>query len=179
MAHVPGDRHKRGLLLDASLLENLILGRQHEFSSGWRMDKGKMAAFAAARLTELDIRPAHPETLAGALSGGNQQKVVLARELSRSGLRVLICAEPTRGVDVGATEVIHRQLLTARDRGVAVVLVSSELSELRALSDRLGVMFRGELCAVLPPGVDDDTLGAFMTGARVKGASEAAEGGST
>lgn len=167
LGHVPEDRHGRGLVLEMTLAENLILGQQRAFSGPGRLDFAHMERNAAERLTDLDVRPADSQATASTLSGGNQQKVVLARELGRSGLRVLVVAEPTRGVDIGATALIHRRLLAAAAAGVAVLVVSSELSELRALCDRVAVMLRGKLVAVLDTrSADDATLSALMTGAR-------------
>jgi simple sugar transport system ATP-binding protein len=132
-------------------------------------------------IREFDIRPPDPSHLVSGMSGGNQQKLVVARELSRRGLSVLICAQPTRGVDIGAIEAIHRRMIEARDRGLAVLLLSAELSELRSLSDRLAVLYKGQIVATLDQGqlLADDVLekvGAMMTGAWSRGAGDGAGG---
>jgi general nucleoside transport system ATP-binding protein len=167
LAHVAEDRHLRGLVLDFSLEENLLLGRQREFTGRLAvLARKRLREFARERLVTMDVQPPVAAMPARALSGGNQQKVVMARELSRPKLRFLLCAQPTRGVDIGATELIWQAILQARDAGAAVLLISAELSELRALSTRIAVMHRGRLVATLP--VDeatDEKLGALMTGA--------------
>ncbi|HEY0997360.1 MAG TPA: ABC transporter ATP-binding protein [Gemmatimonadaceae bacterium] len=165
LSHIPEDRHQRGLILDYSVAENLILGQQHRFSKGGRIDQAAVARNAAAQVQRFDIRPADPALAARALSGGNQQKIVIAREMGRD-FRVLLAAQPTRGVDVGAIEFIHAQLRAARDAGKAVLLVSADLAEVLALSDRVAVMYGGRIVTVLPRGeATPDTLGPFMTGA--------------
>ncbi len=161
MGHIAEDRHLRGIILDFTLLENLVLGRQRELPFG----RAALAAYARERLAALDVRPGDPWARAATLSGGNQQKLVVARELGRPALRLLVAAEPTRGVDIGATAAIHERLLDAAAGGAAVLLVSSELSELRALADRLVVFYRGAIAAEVPPTASDETLGALMTGA--------------
>jgi simple sugar transport system ATP-binding protein len=174
LAHIPEDRHARGLVLDFSIAENLILGRQRDYATRLGIDRRRVAADAAQHIEDNDIRPADPEARTGGLSGGNQQKVVIARELARRGLRVLIAAQPTRGVDVGAIERIHRQIIAARDSGVAVLLLSAELSELRALSDRLIVLYKGRVAGALA-GAElaapeaPELIGALMTGAASTG----------
>lgn len=145
LAHVPEDRHARAIVLEFSIEDNLILGRHREFSKGPFIDRAARAAEAAARIKEADIRPADPETLAGTMSGGNQQKIVIARELNRPANAILICAQPTRGVDIGAIELIHKQVIAARDAGLAVLLFSAELAELQSLSDNLIVLYGGEV----------------------------------
>ena len=165
LSHVPEDRHHRGLILDFSIADNLILGQQHRFSKGLALDGHRIAAHAVDRIARFDIRPPVAGLPASALSGGNQQKVVVAREMSRDFM-VLLAAQPTRGVDVGAIEFIHAQILAARDAGKAVVLVSADLSEVLALSSRVAVMYRGKFVAVMNG--DDatpETLGPYMTGA--------------
>src|SRR5262249_2855612 len=132
LGHIAEDRHLRGIILDFTLTENLVLGRQRELPFG----RAALTAYARERLSALDVRPGDPGAPARTLSGGNQQKLVVARELGRPHLRLLLAAEPTRGVDIGATAAIHDKLLAAAASGAAVLLVSSELSELRALADR-------------------------------------------
>ncbi|MBN2171633.1 MAG: ABC transporter ATP-binding protein [Candidatus Krumholzibacteriota bacterium] len=166
--HVPEDRQRTGLVLDMSLRENLILGEEGSPAAGQAgvILPGRVAALARRRVAEYDVRVADTRQSARALSGGNQQKLVLARELDGDP-RLLVACHPTRGVDVGAIEYIHRTLLAKRTRGLAVLLFSSELSELLALSDRIGVLYRGRLTAVLDADVvDEETLGLYITGAR-------------
>ncbi len=171
LAHIPEDRHDRALLLDDSIADNLVLGQQRDFT--WRldvMDRGRIRRRAEQLIGEFDIRPTDPEHAVSGMSGGNQQKVVVARELSRRAPSVLLCAQPTRGVDIGAIEAIHRRMIEARDRGLAVLLLSAELGELKSLADRLAVMYRGRIVATLDAGdlVAEQALervGALMCGA--------------
>jgi len=170
IGHVPEDRHQRGLVLDLTVEENLVLGRQRGFAGPFGLERAKIRAEAEKRIKESDIRPPDPTARVAGLSGGNQQKLVVARELARPGLKILLCAQPTRGVDIGAIEQIHRQLVAARDRGLAILLVSAELSELKALSDRLLVIYKGRLAAELdgaalaaPDALE--RVGGLMTGA--------------
>jgi ABC-type uncharacterized transport system ATPase subunit len=165
LSHIPEDRHARGLVLDYSVADNLILGLQHHFSRGLRLDWERVADNARRQVLAFDIRPPDPVLPARALSGGNQQKVVIAREMGRD-FRVLLAAQPTRGVDVGAIEFIHARLRQARSAGKAILLVSADLSEVLALSDRIGVMYGGRLVAVLPRAAANlEVLGRHMTGA--------------
>jgi simple sugar transport system ATP-binding protein len=167
LSHIPEDRHRRGLVLDYSVADNLIFGRQHHFARGPSLDAARIAAHAAEQVRRFDVRPADPALPARALSGGNQQKIVIAREMGRD-FSVLLAAQPTRGVDVGAIEFIHAQLRAARAEGKAVLLVSAELNELLALADRIAVMYRGRVVAVLPRAeATEERLGAYMTGAEV------------
>jgi len=170
VAHVPEDRHARGLVLELSVADNLILGQQRDFSGRFGLDRDRIAARADALVDAFDIYPADPDAPARALSGGNQQKVVVARELALPELRLLLCSQPTRGVDIGAIELIHRRIIAARDAGLAVLLVSAELSELCSLADRVAVMYKGKLVNVF--GADElaredatERLGQLMTGA--------------
>lgn len=170
LAHVPEDRHARAIVLDFSIEENLILGRQGEFSGRIAIDRDASAAEARARIEEVDIRPTNPSARAREMSGGNQQKIVIARELNRPNNKILVCAQPTRGVDIGAIELIHKQVIAARDAGLAVLLFSAELTELQSLSDRLLVLYGGEVAlemdseALAAEGARA-TIGAAMTGA--------------
>ena len=172
LGHIPEDRQRRGLVLDFSLAENLAL---HDYDSppesrfGWLFPK-RMLARAATLLREFDVRGGGPQTRAAGLSGGNQQKVILAREIDRNP-KVLIAAQPTRGLDVGAIEFVHRRLVQERDEGRAVLLVSLELEEILSLSDRILVMYEGEVVGEFDPGVTEEELGVAMTGG---GRSEAA-----
>jgi simple sugar transport system ATP-binding protein len=165
LAHIPEDRHRRGLVLDFSIADNLILGRQREYDRHGTLDRARVLADARAAIERADIRPADPELPARALSGGNQQKIVIARALARE-TAVLVAAQPTRGVDVGAIEQIHARLRAARDAGTAILLVSAELSEVLALSDRVAVMYGGRIVAIVPRGeASEELLGPLMTGA--------------
>jgi len=169
LTHIPEDRHRRGLVLDYTVANNLVLGVQNRFSlSGWLNDR-KIGDYAAKQVAAYDIRPPIAAAYARGFSGGNQQKIVLAREMGH-GFSVLLASQPTRGVDVGAIEFIHAQLLAARDEGKAILLVSAELNEVMALSDRIAVMYRGQFAAVM----DADTatteqLGEYMIGAKKEG----------
>ena len=167
LSHIPEDRHERGLVLEYSVADNLILGQQHRFTKQGTLDRRRIESHAAALIKKYDVRPNDP-TLAGrALSGGNQQKVVIAREMGGSrDFRVLLAAQPTRGVDVGAIEFIHSQLRAARAAGKAVLLVSADLTEVLALSDRIAVMYGGKIVTVMAgAGATAEKLGPHMTGA--------------
>jgi general nucleoside transport system ATP-binding protein len=165
LAHIPEDRHRRGLVLDYSIADNLILGRQRAYEHRGVLDRGRILADARAAIAIADIRPADPMLPARALSGGNQQKIVIARALARENF-VLIAAQPTRGVDVGAIELIHERLRAARDAGTGILLVSAELSEILALSDRVAVMYGGRIVAIVPRAeASEASLGPLMTGA--------------
>jgi simple sugar transport system ATP-binding protein len=162
---VPEDRLRRGLVAEMSVGENLILGQQRWFTRRLALDRTAIAETVATRMRGCDIRPPVPAVAAAGLSGGNQQKIVVARELSCDFL-VLLAAQPTRGVDIGAIELIHRQLLAARDAGKAVLLLSADLGEVLALSDRIAVLYRGRLAAVLERReASEERLGMLMTGA--------------
>ncbi len=164
IAHVPEDRHRRGLILEYSIAENLVLGAQDEFSRRGSMDFSRIDEHARGQIAKFDVRPPAPDPAARTLSGGNQQKVVIAREMGRS-FTVLLAAQPTRGVDVGAIEFIHRQIREARDSGKAILLVSAELNEVLALADTVAVMYRGKFAVTLPAGeASPEILGPYMTG---------------
>ena len=174
IGHIPEDRQVRGLVLDFSLAENLALHdyrREPDSKWGW-LYPGRMLARARECLHAFDVRGGGPETPASSLSGGNQQKVVVAREMSRDP-RVLVAAQPTRGVDVGAIEFIHRRLVEERDEGKAILLVSFELDEILSLSDRILVMYEGRIVAEYPPDVTHEELGMAMTGGRPEEAAAA------
>ena len=166
MSHIPEDRHRRGLVLEYSIADNLILGAQRHFTGrAGLLDRGRIADNATKQVASFDIRPADPALPARALSGGNQQKIVVAREMARN-FSVLLASQPTRGVDVGAIEQIHDRLRAARAAGKAVVLVSAELAEVMALADRIAVMYKGRLAAIVRrPEATEEMLGRFMTGA--------------
>ena len=168
MAHIPEDRQRQGLVGGLSVAENLVLTRYHDdqFSRGVVVDWDAANALADTLISEYDIRTPSKETGVGTLSGGNQQKVIVARELSRD-LRLTIAAQPTRGVDVGSIEYIHSRIVKERDAGTAVLIVSTELEEVMALSDRLLVMYRGRVVAELDPKkVTPMEVGLYMAGSR-------------
>jgi simple sugar transport system ATP-binding protein len=146
IGHIPEDRHRYGLLLPFSLAENLVLGQHHRrpFVRGSVVDSGRVRQYARESIEKFDIRTPNELTPAHALSGGNQQKVIVAREMRFDPI-LLVAAQPTRGVDVGATEFIYQQLIAARERGKAVLLVSADLDEILSLSDRIGVIFKGKI----------------------------------
>jgi simple sugar transport system ATP-binding protein len=165
VGHIAEDRHRRGLVLEFDLAENLaLLGyRKPEMSRWGLLSPGRMATRARELLKEFDVRGGDADTLASSLSGGNQQKTVIARELSADP-HVLIAAQPTRGLDVGAIEFVHRRLVEQRDQGRAVLLVSLELEEIRSLSDRVLVIYEGAIVAELPPETSEEDFGVHMTG---------------
>jgi len=165
VSHIAEDRHRRGLVLEFSLAENLALReyKTKRFSSNGFISPKKMVAWARKLLKEFDVRGGDPGTRAGSLSGGNQQKVVIARELNADP-KVIIAAQPTRGLDVGAIEFVHRRLVEARDAGCGVLLVSLELEEVRSLSDRVLVIYEGEIVTELPPESSEEDFGVYMTG---------------
>ncbi|MEY2779306.1 MAG: hypothetical protein RL623_486, partial [Actinomycetota bacterium] len=168
MAHIPEDRQRQGLVGGLSVAENLVLTRYHDdqFSHGVLVDWDSANSIADTLIAEYDIRTPNKETGVGTLSGGNQQKVIVARELSRD-LRLTIAAQPTRGVDVGSIEYIHSRIVKERDTGTAVLIVSTELDEVMALSDRLLVMYRGKVVAELDPKkVTTMEVGLYMAGSR-------------
>ncbi|HEX2646624.1 MAG TPA: ABC transporter ATP-binding protein [Candidatus Dormibacteraeota bacterium] len=168
LAYIPEDRHLQGLVLPMSVAENLILGHldQDAFLDGPFLDERAVAAFAAERVRDYDVRVPSISTPALALSGGNQQKVVIAREFAFAPT-ALIAAQPTRGLDIGASEFVYEKLLRAKADGLAVLLVSADLDELFTLADRIGVVFNGELVAEFGRGeVDATELGVCMTGGK-------------
>lgn len=166
VGHIPEDRQKRGLVLDFSVQENLILEkyRDCEFCRYGMLKDTHCRGYAGDLIREFDIRTPNPDVAAGALSGGNQQKVVLAREIRRRP-KLLIVAQPTRGLDIGAIEFVHRQLLGERERGTAILLFSLELDEILALADRIAVIYEGEIMGVLAGGdATEEKLGLMMAG---------------
>jgi general nucleoside transport system ATP-binding protein len=165
VGHIPEDRQVRGLVLEFSLAENLALHdfrKEPDSKRGWLYPK-RLIERAALLLKEFDVRGGKPQTLAAALSGGNQQKVVVAREVSRDP-RVLVAAQPTRGLDVGAIEFVHNRLVQERDEGRAILLVSLELEEILSLSDRILVIYEGRIVGEYGPNVSEEELGIAMTG---------------
>jgi simple sugar transport system ATP-binding protein len=167
LAHIPEDRFRHAFVPDYSIADNLALGRHHlpPFSSLGRLDRTAIADSARRLVAEYDVRPAAIDLPMRQLSGGNQQKVVIARECSREP-SLLIASMPTRGVDIGAIEFIHRRLIELRDRGVAILLVSSELSEILSLADRMAVIYRGRIVRTFDAGgATESELGLAMAGA--------------
>lgn len=162
---VPEDRTEDGLVGEFTIAENLMLDRSSgpPFVRAGNLQRGALAEFAREKVEEFDIRTQGIDEWANRLSGGNQQKVVLARELSRE-LRLLVAAQPTRGVDVGSIEFIHKRIVEARDSGVPVVVVSTELDEVAALADRIMVMYRGRIVGIVPGDTPRDVLGLMMAG---------------
>jgi simple sugar transport system ATP-binding protein len=165
VGYVPEDRLHDGLVSSFSVAENLILDLYHRepFSHGMSLDLDRIRQNAEERVAEFDVRTSSIEHPASTLSGGNQQKVVLARELSRP-LKVLIVAQPTRGLDVGSMEFVHRRIVAERDNGAAVIVVSTELDEVLGLADRIGVMYRGKIIGEMPAGADAAEIGLLMAG---------------
>ena len=167
VSSIPEDRQKHGLVLDFTVAENLVLQNvgEAEFSSHGFLRGGNMAAHAGRLIDKFDIRPSGCEnSKAGGLSGGNQQKVVIAREVTNNK-DLLICVNPTRGLDVGAIEYVHRYIVSQRDKGKAVLLISFELDEIINLSDRIDVMFRGKIVgSVAGDKADQSELGLMMAG---------------
>ncbi|HEY2597413.1 MAG TPA: ABC transporter ATP-binding protein [Candidatus Dormibacteraeota bacterium] len=164
---IPADRHRQGIILELPISDNLILNRYDlPPYERWIVRQFRAIRATAERLIKtFDIRAQSPDQPAASLSGGNQQKLVVARELG-AGPKVLIASQPTRGVDVGSIEFIHRQIISQRDAGLGVLLVSSELDEVLALADRVAVMYRGRIVAVLDgEGADRDRVGLLMAGA--------------
>jgi simple sugar transport system ATP-binding protein len=166
VSHIPEDRHRRGLVLQFDLIENLVLGdhRVQPYARSGIMNRRAIEEMAATRIKDYDIRTPSATVLAGNLSGGNQQKVVVAREIGRKP-ELLIAAQPTRGLDVGAIEFVHREILAERTNGRAVLLVSLELEEVLSLADRVLVMYEGRIVRELAAEeADAETLGYYMTG---------------
>jgi simple sugar transport system ATP-binding protein len=166
---IPEDRQEDGLVGNMTIAENLMLNRSFHppFVRRGSLQIDKLRAFAQEKLQQYDVRARDIDTACGNLSGGNQQKVVVARELSRD-LRLLVAAQPTRGVDVGSIEFIHKQVVATRDRGVPVLVVSTELDEVVALADRIMVLYRGRVVGIVPGDTPREQLGLMMTGERPK-----------
>lgn len=171
VVHVPADRHRYGLVLDFTIAENMVLQTYFKppFSRRSKLNWDAIRQESRKLIDEYDVRTPSEEVRASSLSGGNQQKVIIARELSRDP-ELIVAAQPTRGLDVGAIEFVHRRLVDARDRGKAVLLVSLELDEILALSDRIAVMYEGEIVGVLDrKEATEERLGLMMAGAAGKG----------
>jgi simple sugar transport system ATP-binding protein len=162
---IPEDRQEDGLVSEFTIAENLMLDRVDgaPFVKNGGLRLAYLAEFATEKVKEFDIRTQGITMMAGRLSGGNQQKVVLARELSRD-LKLFVAAQPTRGLDVGSIEFVHTRIVATRDAGVPVIVVSTELDEVVALADRIAVMYRGEIIGIVPPDTPRDILGLMMAG---------------
>ena len=172
---VPEDRKEDGLVAEFTIAENLMLDRadQHPFVKRGSLQLRVLDEFATRKVREFDIRAQGIDTHVGRLSGGNQQKVVLARELSRD-LRLLVAAQPTRGLDVGSIEFVHEQIIATRDAGIPVIVVSTELDEVVALADRIAVMYRGRIVGIVPGDTPRNVLGLMMAGEAAPGRGVAA-----
>lgn len=167
-AHVPEDRQRDGLVLPFPIADNLVLNTYYlsPFSKGVVLDEAKIHSHAEQLIQEFDVRTPGAATSAGALSGGNQQKVIVAREFSRP-ISLLVASQPTRGLDVGSIEYIHDRIIKKRDDGCAVLLVSSELDEIMGLSDRIAVMYRGKIVDILPAEkATKEKVGLLMAGVK-------------
>ncbi len=175
MSHIPEDRHKHGLVLDYSLEQNMVLQkyREPQFQNHGFIKFGEVRKYAEELIEAYDVRSGQgPITVSRSMSGGNQQKAIIAREIDRDK-PLIIAVQPTRGLDVGAIEYIHGQLVTERDKGKAVLLVSLELDEVMSLSDRILVMYEGEIVGELDPKkTDANELGLYMSGAKRQGKEE-------
>ncbi|GAA2716948.1 ABC transporter ATP-binding protein [Actinoplanes palleronii] len=165
VGYVPEDRSHDGVVKEFSVAENLILDMYDStpFGNAIRLDTSRIASNAKERVAQFDIRCQSADTAVGTLSGGNQQKVVIAREMSRP-LKLFIASQPTRGVDVGSIEFIHGQIVHERDQGTAVLVVSSELDEVVNLADRIAVMYRGRILAIVSPDTPREAIGLLMAG---------------
>jgi ABC-type uncharacterized transport system ATPase subunit/ABC-type uncharacterized transport system permease subunit len=166
-AHIPEDRQRHGLVLSYSVADNMILNSYYRapFARRWVMQRAVIDAFARDLMQQFDVRAPSPFVAVSTLSGGNQQKVIVARELSHPNVRLVIANQPTRGLDVGSIEYIHRRIVEMRDRGIAVLLVSAELDEIMALSDRIAVMYRGQIVATVEAAkATREQLGLWMAG---------------
>jgi general nucleoside transport system ATP-binding protein len=170
LAHIPEDRRGSGLVLADSIEDNAILGRQRwpQFSrNGFVLLQRNIINWAKRLVTEFDIRTTSIEAPVRSLSGGNQQKLIIAREFSAEPM-ALIASQPTRGVDIGAIEFIHRRIIEQRDAGKAVLLISAELDEIRSLSDRIAVMYEGKIVDIVSPDATEEQLGILMTGGHIE-----------
>jgi simple sugar transport system ATP-binding protein len=166
LGHIPEDRHQRGLVLDFPIEQNLLLGRHREYSQLCSMDLKRVAQDGRELIAQFDIRCDQTDAISRTLSGGNQQKIIVARELTRRP-SLLLAGQPTRGVDIGAIESIHQKIIAAKQLGVAILLVSAELSELFALSDKIAVIYNGRIVAIVEPdSTSPEQLGEIMLGAR-------------
>ena len=176
MSHIPEDRHKHGLVLDYTLADNMVLQRywQPEFQNHGFIKKGAVLDYAERLIKQYDVRSGQgPATIARSMSGGNQQKAIIAREVDKDP-QLLVAVQPTRGLDVGAIEYIHKQIVAERDKGRAVLLVSLELDEVMNLSDRILVIYEGEIVGEFDPKKTTvEELGLYMAGAKKQGEAKA------
>ena len=176
MSHIPEDRHKHGLVLDYTLADNMVLQRywQPQFQNHGFIKKGEVLSYAERLIEQYDVRSGQgPQTIARSMSGGNQQKAIIAREVDKDP-DLLVAVQPTRGLDVGAIEYIHKQIVAERDKGKAVLLVSLELDEVMNLSDRILVMYEGEIVGEFDPHKTTvEELGLYMAGAKKQGEAKA------
>jgi len=166
VAHVPEDRNEMGMIGSFTVAENLVLDSYYSqpYSRGVRLQSSAIDESARTLVKDYDVRPAHIGNMASALSGGNAQKMIVAREFSRD-VPLVLCAQPTRGIDVGSIEYIHEQIVRKRDEGIAILVVSTELDEIFALSDRIVVMFDGKIVATLNASETNPTeVGLYMAG---------------
>lgn len=166
VAHIPEDREKHGLIMDYPITDNMVLNTYYQppFAQGFRLNQKQIDQYGTKLTKEYDVRTPSVYSKAGTLSGGNKQKVIIARELSRP-IKLLIANQPTRGVDVGSIEFIHNQIIAQRDAGVAVLLVSAELDEILSVSDRVAVMFDGRIVKTLPiEEANRERVGLLMAG---------------
>jgi simple sugar transport system ATP-binding protein len=166
VGHIPEDRHKRGLVLNFSLAENAILGSHHskQFRKGMGLSYQKIREYCRKLIKEYDVRTPSEKVLSKSLSGGNQQKLIVAREIDRDP-SLCIASQPTRGLDVGAIEFVHKKLVELRGEGKAVLLVSLELDEVMALSDRIAVMYGGKIVGIIDAkDATEKKLGIMMAG---------------
>ena len=180
LAHLPEDRQKVGLVLPFDGLENVILGYQDDpaYANGLFLNRKAIAAAAKSLFAGYDVRPGNPFLRAALFSGGNQQKIVCAREIERDP-SVLLVGQPTRGVDIGAIEFIHKRLIDLRDRGKAILLISAELDEIRSLSDRVLVMCGGKIVGEIKPDRPENEIGMMMAGISAAGAGATSTGATT
>ncbi len=177
IGYIPEDRSEDGLVSDFSVADNLILDvyDQPPYASGLALNLDAIRESAVRRVEEYDVRTTSVQTPAGTLSGGNQQKVVVAREMGRD-VKLLVVSQPTRGLDVGSIEFVHKRVVAQRDAGAAVLIVSSELDEIYALADRIAVMYEGQIVAFAPPTIEEQELGLLMAGLGTAGGG-ATDGG--
>ena len=178
VGYVPEDRSHDGMVGGFTIAENLVLDifDQPPFARGMSLDLKAIGDNAEHRVQEFDIRTPSIHASASTLSGGNQQKLVLARELSRP-LKILVVAQPTRGVDVGSQEFVHKRIVEERDNGAAVVLISSELDEVLGLADRIAVMYRGRIIGEVPTGTPAEEIGLLMAGSSIESAQDGPDSG--
>lgn len=166
ISHIPANRHKHGIVNDFTLCENVLLGRhgEEQFTSGLLIKENALLNYTKNLVTNYDIRPGNPRQNIGSLSGGNQQKLVVSREITKES-RLIIASHPTRGLDIKATAFVHNALIEERNKGKAIMLVSSDLNEILKLSDRIGIIYNGEIIKVLNASdTDEKEIGRYMTG---------------